>query len=399
MASYLEDAERYRAGVARFLRDLVALPSPSGNERAVAERIVDEMKALGYDDARVDAMGNAIGRVGAGKTTIVLDAHIDTVGVGDPSAWSFDPFAGAVEDGVVYGRGAGDDKGSVAAMVYGGALLARRALDGADATVYVVGTVMEEDCDGLALEYVLTETIPDADCVIVGESTSLDVYRGQRGRMEVSVTFRGRSAHASAPERGDNAVVKMAPLITDITALNDRLAGDSFLGVGTIAVTKIECATPSLNAIPDSCTIYLDRRLSSGETRDSALKEIAELPSAAGAEIEVSTYAVPSWTGLVRSTDKYYPTWVLDEDDPLVKAGVAAVTDALGAPPGVGRWIFSTNGVASAGRLGIPTIGFGPGDEVTAHTTDDRCPIDHLVKCIAAYAALPTRIVAAGIGR
>jgi len=392
MTPYLDDAERHRAAVTKFLRDLVALPSPSGGEQAVAERIVAEMTSLGYDDARIDRMGNAVGRVGNGKTVIVLDAHIDTVGTGDPSSWSFDPFEGKIEDGVVCGRGAGDDKGSVAAMVYGGALCKSRALDGADATVYVVGTVLEEDCDGLALEHVLTETIPNADCVVIGESTSLDVYRGQRGRMEMSVTFRGRSAHASAPERGDNAVTKMTPLVAEVTALNDRLAGDEFLGKGTIAVTKIECETPSLNAIPDSCTIYLDRRLTRGETRDGAVKEIAALPSADGAEIGVLTYTAPSWTGLVSEIDKYFPTWVLDDDHPLVRAGVAAVTDALGAPPRIGRWDFSTNGVASAGRLGIPTIGFGPGDERTAHTTDDRCPVDHLVGCIAAYAAMPVHI-------
>ncbi|HVM34899.1 MAG TPA: YgeY family selenium metabolism-linked hydrolase [Actinomycetota bacterium] len=397
MASYLKDAERYRTGVTNFLRDLVALPSPSGGEKAVAERVVEEMTRLGYDEVRIDRMGNAIGRVGTGDTVIVFDAHMDTVGTGDPSSWGFDPFEGKIEDGVVYGRGAGDDKGSVAAMVYGGGLCRSRALDGVDATVYVVGTVMEEDCDGLALGHVLTESIPVADWVIIGESTSLDVYRGQRGRMEMSVTFRGRSAHASAPERGDNAISKMAPLVAEITALNDRLAGDEFLGKGTIAVTKIECETPSLNAIPDSCTIYLDRRLARGETRESAVKEVAGLPSAAGAEIDVPTYAVPSWKGVTPATDKYYPTWVLDEEHPLVQAGVAAVTEALGAPPGIGRWIFSTNGVASAGRLGIPTIGFGPGDERTAHTTDDRCPVDHLVKCIAAYAAMPKHIT--GIGR
>ena len=390
--TYLDGAERYRDDVSRFLRDIVRIPSPSGKEKDVAERIVAEMKRLGYEEAFIDGMGNVIGRIGSGAKKIAFDSHIDTVGIGDVASWDFDPYTGKVEDGCIYGRGAGDDKGCVVAQVYGGRLMLDRGLDGADVTVYVIGTVMEEDCDGLALGHVLTETIPEVDCVIIGESTDLDIYRGQRGRMEMKVTARGRSAHASAPERGVNAVAAMAPVVLEIEALNHRLAGDEFLGKGTIAVTKIECETPSLNAIPDACTIYLDRRLTRGETLESAVKEVESLASAQGAKIEVLNYAEASYTGHVLETDKYYPTWVLPEDHALVRAGVEAGARALGAPPGVGRWAFSTNGVASAGRLGIPTIGFGPGTETTAHTTEDRCPIEDLVKAVAVTAAMPVAI-------
>jgi len=399
LSEYLEAAERYREEVASFLRELVELPSPSGGERAVAERVVAQMKKLGYDDALTDKMGNAVGRIGNGATTIVMDSHIDTVGIGDPTAWSFDPYEGKVERGIIYGRGAGDDKGCLAAMVYAGRVMSERNLDGADASVYVIGTVMEEDCDGLALGFALSETIPDPDCVIIGESTDLDIYRGQRGRMEISVSLTGRSAHASAPERGDNAVARMAPLITEITDLNNRLTPHDFLGKGTVAVTKVECETASLNAIPASCTIFLDRRLTAGETAESAVAEIAALPSAADATIEILRYGEPAWTGLILETEKYYPTWLLEEGDPLVQAAAQAVEIALGATPAISRWVFSTNGVSSAGRMGIPTVGFGPGTEIHAHTTEDQCPIDHLVKGIAGYAAMPKAIVDAKVGR
>lgn len=397
MSEYLEAAERYRDDVTAFLRELVALPSPSGGEEAVSRHIVARMEALGYDDAFVDEMGNAVGRIGSGSTTIVFDSHIDTVGIGDPDAWTFDPYEGKVEDGVVYGRGAGDDKGCMAAMVYAGKVMAERGLDGADATVYVIGTVMEEDCDGLALGHALTETIPSPGCVIIGESTNLDIYRGQRGRMEMKVTITGRSAHASAPERGVNAVALMAPLIEEVTALNERLTPHDFLGKGTVAVTKVECETASLNAIPASCTIYLDRRLTAGETLESAVKEIESLPSAGEAKVEVLRYAEPSWTGKTIETDKYYPTWVLEEDHPLVASAASAVETALGSKPGISKWVFSTNGVSSAGRLGIPTVGFGPGIETHAHTTEDQCPIEHLVRAVAGYAAMPKAICDGGL--
>lgn len=396
MSEYLEQAEQYRDDVTSFLREIIAIPSPSCEEADVAHRIMAEMEKLSYDEVFADRMGNVVGRIGDGRTKVVLDAHMDTVGVGDPTAWPHDPFEGKLADGVVFGRGASDNKGAIASQVYAGKLMADRGLDGADVTVYVVGTVMEEDCDGLALGYLLTETVTGVDAVVLGECTNLAVYRGHRGRMEIAVQTRGTSAHASAPDRGDNAVAAMAPIVLDVTQLNDRLADDAFLGRGTIAVTMIECETASLNAIPDSCTIYLDRRLTAGETLESALKEVSSLGSAKGASVEVLDYARPAYTGLTLETEKYYPTWVLEPDHPLVAAGVAAGEAALGNTPDVDKWTFSTNGIASAGRLGIPTIGFGPSEERWAHSVGDQCPVDHLVASIAYYAALPAAL--AGMG-
>ncbi|MBA2366991.1 MAG: YgeY family selenium metabolism-linked hydrolase [Actinobacteria bacterium] len=388
MTEYLQAAEAYREQVAQFLRDIIRLPSPSCGEKEVAERVVAEMRMLGYSEAFIDPMGNAVGRVGNGAVRLVLDAHMDTVGVGNPSAWPHDPYEGKLENDIVFGRGASDNKGALAAQVYAGKVLAERGLDGADVSVFIVGTVMEEDCDGLALGYVLQETIPDVRAVVLGECTNLDVFRGHRGRMEMKVVTTGISSHASAPERGDNAVTHMAPIVLAIDSLNERLAEDTFLGKGTVATTKIECDTASLNAIPDSCAIYLDRRLTAGETRALALEQIQDL-LADGARVEILTYAEPSHTGFVLETAKYYPTWTLDEDHPLVTAGLAAGEAALGRKPATSRWTFSTNGVSSAGELGIPTIGFGPSEEKWAHTVLDQCPVDHLVASIAYYAALP----------
>ncbi|MGH9060801.1 MAG: peptidase dimerization domain-containing protein, partial [Acidimicrobiales bacterium] len=272
-----------------------------------------------------------------------------------------------------------------------------------DVTLYVVGSVQEEDCDGLALEHVLTESLPRPDLVVLGEATRGGVYRGNRGRIEVLVRTRGSSCHDSAPERGHNPVYDLAPIVADVQGLNGRLGHDDFLGAGSVALTRIECETPSLNAVPATATLYLDRRLTLGEAPEAALAEIAALPSvqAVGGQVELLTYERTSFTGLVLGTDKAYPTWVTPADHVGVRAGLAAGEVALGRRPETGPWVFSTNGVASMGKLGIPTIGFGPGDEVHAHTAHDRCPTDDLVEAVAWYAAFPgvyAKMAGAGAG-
>jgi len=348
---------------------------------------------VGFDEIRIDAMGNVLGRIGSGKRVIMMDAHIDTVGIGDPKEWAWDPYKGKVEDGFIYGRGAGDQRAGMASMVYAGKMIKDLKLEG-DYTLWVVGSVQEEDCDGLAWVYILKEDDIRPDCVVITEATNLRVYRGHRGRMEIEVHMRGRSCHASAPERGDNPIYKIAPLIAQIEELNTRLRNDAFLGKGTIAVTEIRSMTPSLCAVPGSCSIHLDRRLTAGETLSSAVAEVKALPAAQGAEIEVLRYETPSYTGLTYPMQKYFPTWVLEEDHLLVRSAVAAFRTLHNADPVVDKWIFSTNGVGSMGIMGVPTIGFGPGEEDVAHSVIERVPIRHLVEAAQFYAAFPLVYVA-----
>jgi putative selenium metabolism hydrolase len=211
--------------------------------------------------------------------------------------------------------------------------------------------------------------------------------------MEIEVRTQGLACHGSAPERGVNAIYKMAPIIADIERLNDRLAGsaDPFLGKGTVTISEIRSTSPSLCAVADSSTIHLDRRLTRGETMETAVKEIEALDSVkqSGATVTVLDYARAAYTGLTYPTKKYYPTWLLEEDHPAVVAGIRAATEALGSVPPVGKWGFSTNGIATSGLFGVPTIGFGPGDEIYAHTPEDQCPVDHLTKAARFYAAFP----------
>ncbi len=380
---------KYRKDMITFARDLIRIPSFSMQEGSLVTRIKKEMIKVGFDKIKIDAMGNIIGFIGHGKKKIMIDAHIDTVGIGDKTAWKIDPFGGVFKNDTIYGRGATDQKLSMVSMVYGGRLIKELGLEG-DYTYMVVGSVMEEDCDGLPLLHIINKEKIKPDFVVLTEPTNLAVYRGHRGRMEMKVVTKGRSCHASAPERGDNAVVKMAAIIEQITALNPRLKKDKFLGKGTVVVTSVDCKTPSLNAVPDECTIYLDRRLTLGETLKSSVDEIKRLPAVkkAGAKVEVLYYDAMAWTGLKVGQEKYFPTWVLPENHKLVQAGVQAGIIALGKKPVVDKWVFSTNGVATAGRLKIPTIGFGPSDEIYAHTVNENMPVDHLVKSAVFYAAI-----------
>jgi len=386
----LAQARSHERTMARFLRDLIAIRSVSAQEGDVIRRIEREMAACGYDEVRIDAMGNILGRIGSGPRVLALDAHVDTVDVGNPANWTVDPFEGDERDGIVYGRGACDMKGALASIVYGGRIIKELGLE-RDCTVWVVGSVQEEDCDGLCWQYILNEHGLRPEAVVIAEPTNLSVYRGHRGRMEIEVRTRGVSCHGSAPERGVNAIYRMAPIVADIERLNDRLSGEPFLGKGTVTIAEIRSTSPSLCAVADSATIHLDRRLAATDTMESALSEIRSLPSvaAAGAEVVVLDYAVPSWRGLVYPTKKYYPTWLLAENHPLLRAGTAAYERLFGEPPQVGRCVFSTNGVAVMGMHRIPCIGFGPGNEVFAHMATEHIPVEHLVKAAGWYAAFP----------
>src|ERR671935_1186104 len=289
---FQQHAERRKDQVTSFLVDLIERPSLSRDENAVVQRIGEEMQAVGFDEVIVDGFGSAIGRIGDGPVHIVLDSHIDVVDTGDLSLWKSHPFTARIENGTIYGRGACDNKAAIASMVHGVGVLRELGIDTSRFTLWVVGTVQEEDCDGLALEYLLTNTIPRAEIVVLGEATNLQVYRGHRGRAEFALHTTGRAAHASAPERGVNAIYRMAPIVEQIEALNERLASDPFLGKGTVVVSKIDAQTPSLNAVPDGCTIYLDRRLTIGETVESARAELEALPAVqeGAATVDVLTY-------------------------------------------------------------------------------------------------------------
>ena len=383
-------AKDYTENAASFLRNMIAIPSTSCNEGAVIECIGEEMSRVGFDDVTIDPMGNILGRIGKGKHIIAMDGHVDTVGVGNPDNWNHDPFKGKRENDIIYGRGATDMKGAMAAMVYAGKIIKRLNLED-DYTLYITGTVQEEDCDGLCWQYIIKEDKILPEIVVIAEPTNLQIYRGQRGRMEFEVITEGLSSHGAAPERGVNAIYKMAPLIEEISQLNKNLKNDAFLGKGSITISRIRSGSPSLNAVADMCAIYLDRRLTAGETQETAKAEIEALPSfrEAGAKIIIPEYTEASYTGLQYKMQKYYATWTLDEEHPSLQIAKKVYSKVYGKDAKTGKWGFSTNGVSTAGIFSIPTFGFGPANEIYAHTVEDQCPVAHLTEAMKFYAVYP----------
>lgn len=385
-----ERAEFYRPAMTKFLRDMIAIPSESSQEEGVIRRIEQEMNEVGFDRVEIDPMGNILGYLGSGKHLIAMDGHIDTVGIGERTNWTHDPYEGYEDDAVIYGRGGSDQEGGMASMVYAAKIIKDLDLLG-DYTLLVTGTVQEEDCDGLCWQYLYNEQGLRPEFVVITEPTDGGIYRGQRGRMEIRVATTGISAHGSAPERGENAIYKMAPIIQELEQLNERLADHDFLGKGTLVVSELQASGPSRCAVSDGCWLSIDRRLTWGETKESALEEIRNLPSVkkANAEVTMYKYERPSWRGLVYPTDNYFPTWLIEEDHPVTRATVDAYKRTFGEEPRVDKWTFSTNGVSIMGRYGIPCIGYGPGHEDQAHAPNEITWKDELVKAAALYAAIP----------
>lgn len=424
-------AQGYEKDMTKFLRDLVRIPGESCDEKGHIDRIAEEMRAVDFDKVEIDPMGNVLGYMGTGKTLIGYDAHIDTVGIGNRANWNFDPYEGFESDTEIGGRGTSDQLGGIVSAVYGAKIMKDLGLLNDKYTVLVTGTVQEEDCDGLCWQYIINEGKVRPEFVVSTEPTDGGIYRGQRGRMEIRIDVKGVSCHGSAPERGDNAIYKMADILQDVRALNENDAADAteikglvkmldekynkewkeanFLGRGTVTTSEIFFTSPSRCAVADSCAVSLDRRMTAGETWESCLEEIRQLPNVKkyGDDVVVSMYEYdrPSYTGLVYPIECYFPTWVIPEDHKVTTAledaykGLYGTTrsgaedaDAMRkARPLTDKWTFSTNGVSIMGRNGIPCIGFGPGAEAQAHAPNEKTYKEDLVKCAAVYAALPAQ--------
>ncbi|HOK60811.1 MAG: YgeY family selenium metabolism-linked hydrolase [Tenuifilum sp.] len=386
-----ELSEKYADYTARNLSRLVQIKSLSAQERDVQLELKRQMEEAGFDEVFIDGLGNVIGRIGNGKRILAIDGHMDTVDIGNKDNWEFDPLGGEIRDGYVHGRGTVDQEGGPAAFVTAGKILKELGFN-RDLTIYFVGSVMEEDCDGLCWKYIVEEDKIRPDFVISTEPTNLNIYRGHRGRMEMQVHFYGVSAHGSAPERGKNAIYMASKVALEVEKLNERLKFDEFLGKGSITVTEFTSSSPSLCAVSDYARIHLDRRLTWGETKESAVAEIEELIKGMNAKVEVLNYSEKAYTGLEYGMEKYYPTWKMPEDSEIVQKGVSTYQKLFGNAPKVDKWTFSTNGIMTCGTYKIPTIGFGPGNEVLAHAPNEKVPISDLVAATAFYAAFAYEI-------
>jgi putative selenium metabolism hydrolase len=380
-------AKRHRERCADFTRELIAIPSPSRGEEGVAVAVRREMLRLGYPHAEIDRFGNVVGRIGEGRTKIILDAHLDTTGIGDRSSWRFDPYGGDFKAGKVYGHGATNNKGGLAAIVFAGGIIQELDLAN-DCTVYVIGSIQAEECEGLAYKAMFDVEKLYPHFVVLSMPTGMRICRGHRGRMEIRVTLRGQPVHASTPNKGFNAIYAMAKIIEGVRQLNDKLPEDATLGKGTIAVTHVECDYNNPNALPESCRIIIDRRLTQGEQPKKALAQIKELCRGTRAKVEIVEYDQPSYRGLRLPMEKYFPTWTLPESHPLVHSAESAYKSIYKKKPLLDTWTMSTAGAYTMGMANVPTIGFGPSEETHQGPINDHVRVDDMEKCMSFYASI-----------
>lgn len=382
----LELSKKYEDYTSQNLSKIIKIKSLSLLEKEVQLELKRQMEEAGFDEVRIDGLGNVIGRIGKGKKILAIDGHIDTVDIGNIENWDFDPMSGEVNDGFVHGRGTVDQKSGIASFVTAGRILKELGFD-KDLTIYFVGSVIEEDSEGLCWNYIIEEEKIRPDLVISTEPTNLNIYRGHRGRIEIEVSFKGISAHGSAPERGENAIYLASKACLEIEKLNEKLKNDEFLGKGSVTISEFISGSPSLCAVADFAKIHLDRRLTWGETKESAIAEIENIVKEMDAEVRIPIFEEKAYTGLVYPMEKYYPTWKIPEDHIAVQKAAEVIREMFGKEPLIDKWTFSTNGVTINGVYGIPVIGFGPGNEILAHAPNEKVPTNDLIVAAAFYAA------------
>ena len=388
----IQAADALQNDTAQILQDLIRIRSYNEEEEEIVRYIEGKMQDFGFDEVFIDGLGSIVGRIGQGPLKILWDAHIDTVQVTEGESWRFPPFEGVIDNGVIYGRGAVDEKPAMAGFLSAGKIILEN-FDQNDLpfTLYVVGSVLEEDCDGYPLHHLIETEGIKPDVVLLGEPTNLRVYRGQRGRMEIQVSIHGRAAHGAHNQQGINAIYQMMPFVKALEELDKSLNPIQPLGKGSITVSNIMSRGPSLCSVPDFCRIHLDRRLTVGEDKNIVLQQLKKLldQNKLTADVKIPEYRGSSWKGTKFKQDAYFPTWILGEDHFLVRAAQDTAERVLVKPQASGFWNFSTNGVATAGRLGIPTIGFAPGREELAHTAREELNLKDLQLATHFYTLFP----------
>jgi len=371
------------AEIVKLAQSLVRIKSLPGQEEVAIKFVAQKMEALGYDKVTIDGMGNVVGRIGNGATSILLDAHVDTVAVNDADAWEIPPFSGVVANGRLHGRGSVDMKSAIAAAIYAGIVAKNSGL--ADSrTIYVSCTVMEEDCDGENLKHLFRELNLKPDYVLICEPSNNQIMLGHKGKVQIAITTHGVSAHGAAPEKGRNAIYEMAEIIQRIEKLNASLPRKNGRK-GTLVLSQISSASASLNAVPTECEVYLDRRMIPGETEETVRQEMAQLIEGKQASWAIGVLNKTSWTGHEIRYEPFHPAWQIEPDHPLTQACVAAYHAVFGKEPAdFGFWDFSTNAVTPV-SLGIPTIGFGPGDFHLAHMRNESCEVCQVLDACRFY--------------
>jgi len=384
----------------QFAAELVRIPSPPGEEETAAARIVEEMLALGFDEARTDRAGNVVGRIaGAGEApAVMLSSHMDVVDVGDPEGWEHDPHGGVVADGFLHGRGSVDVKGPLALQLYAAARFVEERPAG---DLLMICSVYEEK-GGWGMMHHMETTGWAPGAVILSEATDGDLCTGHRGHAELAVEIHGLAAHASAPEYGRNPSAVLPHVLLALGELSAAQPRHPVLGLATLTPTVIETWPKSGNVIPDRIRITLDMRVLPGWDERRAVTQMEALlaervPRAEGIRVEVHRGRAThrAWTGWVDEHSNFTPGFLLADDHPVVVAAAEAVRASTGRAPAIRQWKFGTDGGHSCGTHGVPTIGFAPGLEALAHTNRERLELDSARRAFDAYPALIRSVQAA----
>lgn len=379
--------DAHRQELVDFTMEMMRIESTTYHEGEAVAWLKAKMEEFGYDEVRVDSAGNLIGRAGSGPCVVLADAHIDTVEPGDPKDWGFDPLEPRIIDGHIWGRGIVDDKGCLAALVFAGRALKELALDHA-ATFWVSSSIAEEDVEGSCVRAMMEEFSDiQPHMILVAEASGNRIIRGHKGRALISMEVTGKAAHASAAWRGENALIKSLPLMQAVDDLKD-LPEDPVLGKGTIEVTNVDCDTPSLNTIPGKVTITADRRISCGESREALINELKPFLDGCGAKAWIDVERITTYTGKTIEQEDFFPSWILPEEHPVIQSACSAYQAVHGETPSVGTWDFCTNACYLCGITGIPSVGFGPGDEGLCHSTEERLSIQELTDAASVYASV-----------
>lgn len=373
--------------IVEFTQNLVRIKSLSGQEGEVVKFIEKKMIALGYDEVTIDSMGNAVGKIGNGEKSIMFDSHVDTVEVKDEEEWNIPPFNGDIVDGHLHGRGSVDMKSGAAASIYAAAIAKKLGFTSGK-TIYISCSVYEEDCDGENLKHLFKELNFKPNYVVICEPSNNKITLGHKGKAQISIKTYGVSAHGSAPEKGINAIYEMAEIIQRVDKANIEFMKKDGLR-GTLVISRISSVSASLNAVPSECEVYLDRRIIPGETEDAIKQEMEQLIKGKNATWEVGTLHRKSWTGMEINYEPFHLAWKIDLNHELSKACIAAYQENFGnAPTEYDFWDFSTNAVTPV-SMGIPTIGFGPGEYKLAHMRNENCELNQILDACSFY----TRVI------
>jgi len=370
-----------------FAQNLVRIKSFSGQEGEAIKFIEEKMFALGYDEVTIDSMGNVVGRIGHGEKAILFETHIDTVEVKDEEKWDIPPFSGDIVNGNLHGRGSVDMKSGAAASIYAG-VIAKKLGFISGKTIYVSCSVFEEDCEGENLKHLFKELNFKPNYVVICEPSDNKIVLGHKGKAQIAIKTHGVSAHSSAPEKGINAIYEMAEIIQRVEKANLELMKKSGLQ-GTLVMSRISSVSASLNAVSSECEVYLDRRMIPGETEEDIKQEMEQLIKSKNATWGVGTLHRKSWTGMEIKYEPFHLAWKIDLRHELSKACIAAYKEYFrNEPAEYDFWDFSTNAVTPV-RMGIPAIGFGPGEYKLAHMRNERCEVSQIIDACNFY----TRVI------